>query len=376
MAIFTKLDILRQIMVKIYTEVYGCSSNKDDSNIIKGILIEKGHTLTNNSDESDLVIISTCIVKEVTANKIRHRLKELHNKYKNLIITGCMPEAEKEICRNLFPRASLVNTFNITRINEAVAKVLENNKVEFLGRTRVLKIGLPKSFSKEVTIQIAEGCTSSCSFCETKLAKGYIQSYDEKEIVDEVRYYKNMGVKRFNISSTDNSDYGKDIGTNLTSLLKKIIEIKGDFKIRVGMMNPAGVNAFLDELIEVYKSDKIIKFLHIPVQSGSNKVLNEMSRRYNIKDFKGIVDRFRKEIPNIRISTDVIVGYPTETEEEFKRTLELIKEVKPEVLNISRFSARPGTRASKLKQLTTEEVKRRSSILTKEFKKIKTTLVC
>ncbi len=363
-------------MAKIYTEVYGCSSNKNDSDIIKGILIEEGHILTDNSDESDLFIISTCIVKDVTANKIRHRLNELHNKDKNLIITGCMPEAEKKICRKLFPMASLVNTFNITNISEAVAKVLESNRVEFLGRTKVPKIGLPRLFSKEVTIQIAEGCTSSCSFCETKLAKGYIQSYDEKDIVNEVRYYKNLGVKRFNISSTDNSDYGKDIGTNLPRLLKKIIEIEGNFKIRAGMMNPIGVTAFLDELIDVYKSDKIIKFLHIPVQSGSDKVLREMGRRYSINDFKEIVNKFRKEIPGINIATDIIVGYPLENEEDFDETLRLIREVKPEVLNISKFSARPGTRASKLKQLNTEEVKRRSKILTKEFKEIKATLFC
>jgi len=136
------------------------------------------------------------------------------------------------------------------------------------------------------------------------------------------------------------------------------------------MMNPAGI-VFLNELVEVYKSNKIIKFLHIPVQSGSDKVLREMGRKHDVEKFKRIVRKFRKEIPEINISTDIIVGYPTETEEDFTKSLNLVKEIRPEVLNISRFSARPGTKAANLKQLKTEEIKNRSRRLTREFERTK-----
>ena len=207
-------------------------------------------------------------------------------------------------------------------------------------------------------------------YCEAKLAKGYIQSYPEKLIMYEIKHYLGRGIKKFNLSSTNNSDYGIDIGTNLPSLLKKIISIRGGFNMRIGMMNPAEVINFLDDLIEVYKNNKIQKFLHIPVQSGSDKVLGEMNRNYKVNDFINIVEKFRKNIPGITISTDIIVGYPSESEEDFKETIDLIKKIKPEVLNISKFGARPGTQAAKLKPLKSEIVKERSVILTRIFKEI------
>lgn len=350
-------------MVKIYIKFYGCQANLDDGSIIKGILAENNYEFTNNVKGADIAIIGTCVVKPTTANKIINQLKAVYSLNKRLIIAGCMPESETKLCKKLFPKASLINTYNITNILDSI-----NKSVNYLGKRKELKLGLPKFIEKDVvTIQISSGCNFNCFFCETKLAKGNIQSYPEELIIKEIKYYLDKGIKNFNISSTDNSSYGKDINTNLISLLKKIISINSNFKIRIGMMNPSGI-INIDELIKIYKDKKIMKFLHIPVQSGSNKVLKEMNRNYKVEDFIKIIDKFRKNIKNITISTDIIVGYPTETEKDFNETIKLIKKIRPEVLNISKFGTRPGTLAAKLKPLKSEIVKGRSVKLTKVYK--------
>ncbi|MEM4245459.1 MAG: radical SAM protein, partial [Candidatus Nanoarchaeia archaeon] len=196
--------------------------------------------------------------------------------------------------------------------------------------------------------------------------------YTKKEILGEVKKAVKEGCTIIKLTAEDTGCWGKDIDEKLPDLLGEILKTEGNFKIRLGMMNPNHAIEFLDELIKIYNNPKMIKFIHIPVQSGSNKVIKDMKRDYKVEDFKKIVKRFRKEVRGINIATDIIAGYPTETEEDFKKTLELIKEVKPEVLNISKFAPRPKTEAAKLKQLRTEIIKERSKYLTLEYKKLQT----
>jgi len=164
--------------------------------------------------------------------------------------------------------------------------------------------------------------------------------------------------------------YGYDINTNIANLLKKILEMKRDFKIRLGMGNPDFLLDYLDELIEVFKDPRMFKFLHIPVQSGSDNVLKHMKRNYTIDTFTEIIPRFRKIHPNITISTDIIVGYPDETDEDFKQTIQLLKKTMPDVINVSRFWTRPGTLAARKKQLPTKTIKTRGQIMTKTYHEI------
>src|SRR3989344_8285 len=292
-------------MKTIYIESYGCFANQDNEAIMKGLLVKEGFKIINNENKADIIIINTCIVKGSTASKMISRIRYFKNK--NLIISGCMPESEAKLCKKLAPNASLINTFHVTDIIKAVKSLLNKNKIK------------------------------SCN-------------------------------KTINLTATDIGCYGLDIKTNLPKLLNKILKIKGNFKIKIGMMNPEHVIKYLDELIEIYKNPKIIKFIHIPLQSGSDKVLKEMNRGYTVKQYKTIVKKFGKEIPNIHIITDLIVGYPSETEKDFKETLKIVKELKFNVVNISKFSPRPGTKASKLKQLTSQEIKKRSVLLHNFYK--------
>jgi len=357
----------------IYIRVYGCTANQDDTDIIRGLINKEGYKLTENIDLAEIIIIVTCIAKSKTEAKITSKLKEIIVKYpeKKLIIAGCMPEAEYEICKKIAPNASLINSQHIKNIIEVIKN--KNKVIEFLGKRNENKLNLPKITSKKevVSVQIAEGCNSNCTYCIIRLAKGSLHSFPEEEIIKEIKIRLDQGYKRINITATDCGCYGIDIGSSLPKLLKEIIKVKGDFKIRLGMANPNFVLEFLNELIKIYKDDKMIKFLHIPLQSGSNKILKDMNRKYKVEDFKKIVKEFRKNIPNINISTDIIVGYPTESLEDFKKTLELIKEITPEVLNISKFAPRPKTKAKELKQLPTEIIKKRSIEITKEINKIR-----
>ncbi len=353
-------------MVKIFIRNFGCCANQNNGELMAGILKKEGHRLVDSMKQSDIVIVNTCIVKQITESKVRYSIGEAIKLKKKVIIAGCMPEGEYEICREIAPEASLLNTFHITDIGRAVNSIVKGNRAEFIGKRKEVKNLLPIERKKKNTanIQISEGCLNACSFCIVKKAKGQLRSFPKKKIVDDVKKAVEEGCTEINITSQDNSAYGLDRGKQeLILLLKQILKIEGDFNLRIGMMNPEYVLPILDGLVDIYKNPKVKKFIHIPIQSGSDKVLREMNRNYKVKDFKKIVKTFRKQINGITISTDLIAGYPTESEKDFEKTMKFMKKIKPDVINISRFGSRPGTLASRLKQLPSEEVKERSRIL-------------
>jgi threonylcarbamoyladenosine tRNA methylthiotransferase CDKAL1 len=205
---------------------------------------------------------------------------------------------------------------------------------------------------------------SDCSFCQTKLAKGHLRSYRLGDILRQMEYDVADGCKEIWLTSTDNGCYGLDINTNLAELLDAGCKIPGEFKVRVGMMNPMYLPRIMDKLLVILsKSDKLFKFLHIPVQSGSERILRKMKRGHTSNVFRQIVDVFRTAIPEITIATDLIAGFPAETDEDFQRTVDLIKATKPDVINSSKFSPRPGTAASKFTRVDTSVVKTRTKKL-------------
>jgi MiaB/RimO family radical SAM methylthiotransferase len=185
-------------------------------------------------------------------------------------------------------------------------------------------------------------------------------------ITRSVKNVLSDGYKEIRLSSQDTAAYGDDIDDKLPNLLKNICEIEGEFRIRVGMMNPQNALSNLDDLIDVYKNEKNYKFIHIPVQSGSKKILQIMGRKYTVSDFFKVVDGFRKHFPDITISTDVIVGFPNESDSDFEGTVDLVRKLKPNILNITRFSPRPNTEAMKMdNQVPSRIAKDRSRKLTK-----------
>jgi MiaB/RimO family radical SAM methylthiotransferase len=204
---------------------------------------------------------------------------------------------------------------------------------------------------------------SECSFCQTKLAKGQITSYRIGDILRAIENDTRDGCREVWLSSTDNGCYGFDLGTDIIELLRKCESIAGDFRIRIGKMNPMYMGHLKGRLLSLFEeSRRIYRFLHIPVQSGSERILRSMKRGHTVKMFKGVVESFRDKCPDITIGTDIIVGFPGETERDFEKTLQLISESKPDIVNCSRYSARPGTAACLLEgRLATKVAKDRSA---------------
>ena len=349
-------------MAKIWVEAYGCSASFADSEMISGLILNGGHTLAENAQESDLNLIVTCSVKDATATKMVHRIKESSSK--PLVVAGCLPKAEPKTVEKFAENASLLGPNSIGKTLQVIQSTLNGKKMIELQDSDLTKVGLPKIRLNPAIgiVEIASGCMSECTFCQTKLAKGDLQSYRVGDIVRQVNAELSDGCNEIWLTSTDNGCYGFDIDSNLPELISTVSEIPQKFFIRVGMMNPMYMPRIKDGLLKSFESTKVFKFLHIPVQSGSDKVLNDMKRGHTAQTFRDITKHFQDKFGRFTISTDVIVGFPTETESDFELTLSLLKETKPDIVNLSRYSRRPGTNAAKMEQIDVSEVKRRSKI--------------
>jgi MiaB-like tRNA modifying enzyme len=346
---------------------YGCSVNKSDSELMATLLADAGFDVVLESEKPKLLLINTCIVKGPTENKILRKLEDLRAAGKRVIVAGCMPEAYPNLLKR-FPEFSVVgiNCFDVVGV---VKSYLENCSVTKTDGFEEKVLPKKVKYNDYVDIvPISEGCLGYCTYCATRFARGKLRSYSPDAIVGEITASVNCGAKEIWLTSQDNGCYGFDIGTNLAELLKQVVEIPGDFRVRVGMANPSHMRGFLKDLVEVFKHEKIFKFLHIPVQAGSDKVLKEMKRGYTTKDFESIVFEFRKAM-DITISTDIIVGFPTEFERDFEQTMTLLERVRPDFLNLSKYWPRKKTEAGEMKQLPREVVAARSKNVADLFSK-------
>jgi MiaB-like tRNA modifying enzyme len=351
-------------MAKIWVEAYGCSASFADSEMISGLIVNGGHTLVQDPSESDLNLIVTCSVKDATATKMVHRIKQSQSK--PLVVAGCLPKAERHTVEKFAQNASMMGPNSIGKTLQVIETTLNGSKVVALEDTDLSKVGIPKIRLNPAVgiVEIANGCMSECTFCQTKLAKGDLKSYRIGDIVRQVKRELADGCKEIWLSSTDNGCYGLDIGEDLSSLIEQVTLIPEDFRIRVGMMNPMFMPRIRDNLLKSFESDKVFRFLHVPVQSGSNEVLNNMKRGHTVETFKDVVRKVRAKFGTFTISTDIIVGYPTETQENFEETIGLLKETRPDIVNLSRYSQRPGTIAAEMPQIDVVEIKRRSKQVT------------
>ena len=356
---------------KVWVEAFGCSANIADAEIIKGILCNNGYELTSIRKNSDVSVLVTCAVKDATEHRMISKIKR-YSKEKPLVVAGCLPKTSKKLIESYSPDSSLMGPQSLDRTLQVVDASLNGRKVVALEDSMSTKVNFPRLRLNPVIsiIEISSGCLSECSFCQTKLAKGSLKSYRIGEIVRQMEDDVAANCKEIWLTSTDNGCYGLDLKTDLVELLQKCSNIEGEYKIRVGMMNPMYVPRFLDRLISLYRNnDKIFKFLHMPVQSGSERILRKMKRGHTAKIFLDVVKELRKKIPEITIATDIITGFPSESESDFEETLNLIEESQPEVINSSRYSPRPGTVASKYPKLNTKIVKERSTRLHEIIKK-------
>ena len=361
-------------MPKIHFTTQGCSSNLRESEIMMGLLNNSGYKIIENENESDANVINICTVKgDTTAlREIKRLKKEFPDK--KLIVAGCITEGIIPKIKGIDEGISFVNTHNLGKISSVVENSLNGTVLELLDKNYEQKVNLPSVRKNPVVgiVPILNGCNYFCTFCSTKLVKGKLFSYPMDAIRQDVKEHLKSGCKEIWITSNDTGAYMVEQGgrQKLVELLEQILSVPMDFMLRIGMMNPGNTIQILNGLIDIYKHPKIFKFLHIPIQSGSNEILRLMNRKYSAEDFIYVVETFRKNIPEITISTDIIVGFPSETEEQFQDSLNLIKQIKPDVLNLSRYAAREGTIAAKMKRHFTNTLKYRSRIMTKVYHQI------
>jgi len=356
--------------LKVAIETYGCTTNQADSDIMRGLISR--HFELSSVENADVVVLNSCGVIDFTERKIIRRMIELKNKGKKVVLAGCLPRISREA---LGLADSAISPDNLDGVVDAVLSALNGRKFytdrKFIDKAELSSLKCRLRNNAIAIVSISEGCLGSCSFCATKFARGRLRSFSMEKIVEEVGSAVKNGFREIQLTSQDTGAYGLDKGkAMLPELLRKISEIDGEFRVRVGMMNPQHAVRILDELIEAYSSEKIYKFLHIPVQSGDNRVLEHMKRNHTVEDYVEVIETFRKSFDDVLVSTDIIVGYPTETEESFWKSYELIKETRPDIVNITRFSPRKGTPAARLKDIPGWIKKERSRVLTDLMREI------
>ena len=357
-------------MTTFYIETYGCSANVADSEQMAGLLQEANFQKVDQVEDADIVVLNSCTVKQPGVDSFINRVKDLKkiHPYKTLIITGCIPQAEPK----KFKEFSIVGTKQIHNIVQVVEEALNDNVVKALQTGEMPPLNLPKVRKNKFVeiIPINRGCLSACTFCKTKQARGNLQSYPIEDILQLATNAIREGVTQIWLTSQDTFCYGFDLKTNLAELLQKLVQIPGKFKIRVGMGNPIHLKKIKEQLLPLFNHEKVFKFIHIPMQAGSDTVLETMRRGNTDQEFRNLVQYCKETVPNITLATDIIVGFPTETAEDFSKTVETVKSVTPDIIHISRFWPRPGTPAAEMEPLPIEEIKRRSALLTDIFHNI------
>jgi threonylcarbamoyladenosine tRNA methylthiotransferase CDKAL1 len=264
------IDVLEMFRNKsVYIETYGCRYNFGDTAKLIEILKHKGSTFVDSAEDADAVIISTCTVVGTTERRMLRRLSRFREY--NLFVTGCMPAVQREAISAVCTPTIL---FSET-IREAYRSV----------RTT--------AGEGVAIVQVAQGCSGRCTYCLTRIARGSLKSFPQDEILAEVLAHAHAGTSEIQITAQDVSCWGRDIGKSLPHLLESMDNLPGRFMVRVGMMNPATVKGMLDELVGAFASDRIFKFVHIPVQSGSDAILDRMGRGYTVADFEEIITAFK-----------------------------------------------------------------------------------
>jgi tRNA-2-methylthio-N6-dimethylallyladenosine synthase len=326
---------------KYHIITYGCQMNEADSERISSILENMGYQAAQKESEADLIVVNMCSVRQSAVDRIYGKAKNLSELKKNnpklkIVLTGCILKKD----RNKFRK-----TFDEIWDNKNYIEVLPEHPKESVSY-----------------IPISNGCNNFCAYCVVPFTRGNLVCRNHKEILKEVR--KASKSREIWLLGQNVNDYTSpaDPSINFPELLKLVNNIPGNFQIKFTSPNPKN---FSDKLIKIMaNSDKIAKYLNLPIQSGDNEILKKMRRPYTVKQYRDLVGKIRKKIPNIFLSTDIIVGFPGETKKQFENTLKLFREIGFNMAYISKYSPRPGTLAAGMKDnVPREEKERRWKIL-------------
>lgn len=338
---------------KIHIYTYGCQMNENDSEIVKHLLNKDGFLITESEDEADIVILNTCAVRKKSEEKVYSHIGKLKKKKKIIGVMGCVAQKEKE---NLFKRgvSFVIGTRAIAKVPEIVSNITSSKQLnniicldDALEEIDYENVIETRSSRHHAWITIIYGCDRFCTYCIVPYTRGREKSRKLDDILKEVTTLVSKGFKEFTFLGQNVDAYGKDLGdgTNLAILLKRASQIDGVKRLWFLTSYPTDFSLDIPQVM--VSSDKIARSIHLPVQHGSDKILKAMNRRYTRQEYMQLIDDIRKIVPDASISSDIIVGFPGETDEDFENTVELVKKVKFERLNLAIYSPREGTVAHK-----------------------------
>ena len=343
---------------KVYIETYGCAFNVSDSETMAGILVAEGFRIADALEGSDVAILNTCTVKDRTWRNFEKRFAELKRAADDggprLVIAGCIPKILPD--GDLLDGVAALGPDTLDRVGVVVRAALQDSihrEIDPAEQADRLaeRVRLPSRRRNPAVeiIPLARGCLSACAFCQTRLARGRLVSFRPEDILDRARRALDEGVTELWLTAQDTGAWGRDRDDALHRLLGRLCALTGDFRVRLGMSSPIWIWRDLDPMLDALAHPKMFHFLHVPVQSGSDRVLRAMRRSGTVDQFERVCRAFAERIPDGSIMTDVIAGYPTETEEDFAATLALLERIGPAAVNRSKFSPRPGTAAALLR---------------------------
>ncbi len=354
-----------------FVETYGCAQNENDSEKIKGMLSDMGFEFCDSTEQADLILYNTCAVRENAELKVFGNigaLKHLKNRKPSLLIgvCGCMMQQEHiaETVRKKYPHVDMVfGTHALYRFPQILVAAYEKNRVFDVENSEgqiFENISYKRSAPPLAKIPIMYGCNNFCTYCIVPYVRGRERSRDAENIIREIETVAKQGYKEIMLLGQNVNSYGNDLDNGITfaKLLERACRVDGIERIRFMTSHPKDIS---DELIEVMaKEDKICKQLHLPVQCGSSRVLKLMNRKYTREKYLEIIKKVKARIPNIVLSTDIIVGFPGETNEDFEETISILREVEYDLVFSFIYSKRKGTPAAEMEDCLTPEEKHKN----------------
>lgn len=348
----------------MYIETYGCWLNRGESDIVRRVVEEAGGRVVGSLGEADVVVVNTCAVRGETERRMLRRIEKLEGLRRRmgfrLVVAGCLVNVRPHTIASISPSASLVEPDAVEDIGAAL---FGDGRAIILRRYERRCELLPR-YRGGVTyvVPIETGCLGRCGFCVEWVARGAgVRSYRPELIAEYVGEAVRRGAREVYLTGQDVAAYGRDLGTGLPELIRMILEeVDRDYRLRIGMMEPSLARGFAEELAEAMRDERIYRYLHLPAQSGDDRVLRLMNRRYTAAEYVGLVELFRRRLGRISVATDIIVGYPGETEQAYRNSLRLIEEVRFDKVHVARYTLRPFTKAYREPQVPEWVKKRRS----------------
>ncbi|MDD4685683.1 MAG: tRNA (N6-isopentenyl adenosine(37)-C2)-methylthiotransferase MiaB [Clostridia bacterium] len=368
---------------KYFITTYGCQLNVHESEKLAGIMQELNYVMADKLEDANVIIFNTCAIRGGAEERAIGNISALkkfkqQNKNKIIAVCGCMTQ-QKSIADDMYKKFPFIDiifgTNNIHLLKDFLER--KNNQKRILEYSEDFnldgeKCPIHRTSENNAWVNIMQGCNNFCSYCIVPYVRGRERSRPKDEILEEIKQIiKENKYEKITLLGQNVNSYGKDtLETNFAQLLQEICNLKDDFKLTFMTSNPKDLSSDIIEVIA--KNDKILKEIHLPVQSGSNAILRKMNRKYTTEKYLSIINEIKIKIPNVRLTTDIIVGFPSETEEDFQMTCELIKAVQFDGVFAFMYSKRPGTPAAEMpEQIDLKTKKTRVNQVLKIAKEIK-----